>query len=65
MKSLISTLNTVLCCSMLDLQHILHEEECNSEEEGWQFLKRTESAEIWRKNDGNSAINLVKVNNSL
>lgn len=64
-KSLLITLNTVLCCSILDLQHILHEEECNSEEEGWQFLKRTENAEIWRKSDGKSAINLVKVNNCL
>ena len=48
-----------MCIS--DLERILQEERANSEQEGWLFLKRTETAEIWCKNDGSSPINLVKV----
>ena len=44
-----------------DLQRILHEEGCNSEQEGWHFLKKTDTAEIWKKHDDDSPIKLVKV----
>jgi hypothetical protein len=43
------------------LQKILHEEQNNSAEEGWSFVKRTESCEIWRKNERDKPVHLIKV----
>ena len=46
---------------LLDLQKILHEEQNNSTEEGWSFVKRTEFCEIWRKNERDKPVHLIKV----
>lgn len=54
-----------MCSCYSDLKQILHEESCNSESEGWQFVRSTEHAEIWRKSDDNSPIQLIKVRESL
>lgn len=43
------------------MQKILHEEQNNSAEEGWSFVKRTESCEIWRKNERDKPVHLIKV----
>lgn len=43
-----------------DLQKILHEEQNNSAEEGWSFVKRNESCEIWRKNERDKPVHLIK-----
>lgn len=61
-----SFMGLVLMCSCYsDLKQILHEESCNRESEGWQFVRSTEHAEIWRKSDENSPIQLIKVRESL
>ena len=44
-----------------DIQKILHEEQNNSTEEGWSFVKRTEQCEIWRKNERDKPVHLIKV----
>ena len=43
------------------MQKILHEEQNNSTEEGWSFVKRTEFCEIWRKNERDKPVHLIKV----
>lgn len=50
-----------LCVFKQDLQQILHEESCNDAAEGWQFVRRTDLAEIWKKTDDASPIQLIKV----
>lgn len=44
-----------------DIQKILHEEQNNSAEEGWAFMKRNEFCEIWRKNERDKPVHLIKV----
>jgi hypothetical protein len=43
-----------------DLDRILHEETCNSEAEGWHFVKKTDLAEIWKKDSDESSVKLIK-----
>ena len=56
-----SNSNSASCFIKLDLQKILHEEQNNSAEEGWSFVKRNESCEIWRKNERDKPVHLIKV----
>lgn len=45
-----------------DLDIILEEEACNSEDKGWKFLRKTDDGdELWRKSVPGQTINLVKV----
>ena len=46
--------------SHADLQHLLAEERSGADD-GWQFIKRTEQVEVWKKDTGASPIHLTKV----
>ena len=45
----------------IDIEKILNEEASKNEAEGWHFVKRTEFAELWKKDDPDSPIKLFKV----
>ena len=44
-----------------DLDRILHEEQSSNEGEGWKFMSRTETAEVWRKSEPDKPVHLIKV----
>ena len=48
-----------------DIQKILHEEQNNSVEEGWSFVRRNNFCEIWKKNERDKPVHLIKVSSSL
>eukprot|EP00731_Ephydatia_muelleri_P025093 Em0017g176a len=43
-----------------DLQKVLHDESCNSPEEGWSLASRSQFAEVWRKHCPNETVQLIK-----
>ena len=53
--------NIILFNIFLDLKHILDEEKNNSETEGWRLVKNTDLAEVWKKSEDDTPVNLIKV----
>jgi hypothetical protein len=43
-----------------DLDHVLREERSNNEADGWSFVRKDETSEIWMKSDPNTPIKLIK-----
>ena len=48
-----------------DIDYVLHEEKSNNQEEGWKFMSRTETAEVWRKSEPDKPVHLIKVFSSV
>jgi len=46
--------------SEADLERILREEKSSNQEEGWKFMSRTETAEVWRKSEPDKPVHLIK-----
>ena len=44
-----------------DLQKVLHDESCNSPDEGWSLASTSQFTEVWRKHCPNETVNLIKV----
>ena len=53
--------NIILFNIFLDLKHVLDEEKNSSETEGWRLVKNTDLAEIWKKSEDGTPVNLIKV----
>ena len=52
---------TTLLCFVVDIQKILQEEQSNKPEDGWSFVKKTDFCEVWRKNERDKPVHLIKV----